>query len=65
MTPDRIPGSWVAFDEQGFPFGFLKAWASPLHSEAVEEFPTAHTIRLITDETEISHLLNVHRGVES
>lgn len=56
----KILKSWVAFDAQGFPFGFASADHYTM-AQAAKEFPNAVEIRLAEGE-ERSRLLRVHAG---
>ena len=55
--------SWVAFDANGFPFGFaIHPDGCADMAEAAKEFPTAHRIEML-DTAEWKAQMNIHRGV--
>ena len=55
--------SWVAFNADGFPFGFsIHRPGADTIAKVAKEFPTAARIELL-DTAEWKAQLNVHRGV--
>lgn len=54
--------SWVAFDDDGFPFGFLSADRYNI-AQAAREFPKADRIELFDGERR-SELLRIHAGTQ-
>lgn len=54
--------SWVAFNEDGFPFGFsIHRPGAETIAQVAPEFPTAHRIELL-DTDDWKHQLDVHAG---
>lgn len=62
MSTNQTPASWVAFDKQGFPYGFADANAYTLN-EAIEEFRSADRLEWHQGESR-SALLRKHAGVD-
>ena len=62
MGATPLTGDWVAFNADGFPFGFANGKYVTTLKQAAREFPGAVELRFVHDGQERSRLLDIHAG---